>query len=424
MTWRPSLRTTRLHSAELVADLDKVTADNDAAVTEFTATIAGLENEAAELVAQLQQASAAELRARTDAAEAGVGLATAEARQRPCKMCSRRLEDQLAGAGASTVRNLVDGESQTQLHTGPAMEMLGASQFLGAGRAASPAGPTPANHLHPGACYSRCVTESIFLLSRYLSGDAMTENWLERKDRDLDLWVPDLTFSPHGADKDLHLAYPHLEEGQWDKQRTRSRTTGPITTHFGDLTDPIIDFIRASDAVVGCVAWLTATPILEALSEVETAIVVQKEDFLRPDQGQTGSWRQTLRKRYGALTNGYARYRFPAPFGMMNYAGDPSVDPVSCVGNHNADKRAAMPRMHHKFLVRVAEADDGIVPSAVWTGSFNFSGNAGNSFENAVEIHDVDVAHQYLNEFARVAALSEPLNWSCDWVTPQYRLGS
>jgi phosphatidylserine/phosphatidylglycerophosphate/cardiolipin synthase-like enzyme len=173
-----------------------------------------------------------------------------------------------------------------------------------------------------------------------------------------------------------------------------------------------------------CVAWLTATPILEALSEVETAIVVQKEDFLRRDQGQTDSWRQTLRKSYGAITNGFARYQFPYPFGMMNYAGDPTVDPVSCVGNHNTDKRAAMPRMHHKFLVRGAQTDDGFVPSAVWTGSFNFSKNGGNSFENAVEIHDVDVAQQYLNEFARVAALSEPLNWSRDWVTPQYRLGS
>lgn len=252
----------------------------------------------------------------------------------------------------------------------------------------------------------------------------MTENWLERKDRDIDRWEPDLTFSPQGADKDLHLAYPHLEEGQWDNQRTRSMTMGTITTHFGDLADPVVDFIRGSDAVVGCVAWLTATPILEALSEVETAIVVQKEDFLRPDQGQTDSWRQTLRKSYGAITNGFARYQFPYPFGMMNYAGDSTVDPVSCVGNHNTDRRAAMPRMHHKFLVRVAQVDHGIVPSAVWTGSFNFSKNGGNSFENAVEIRDVDVAQQYLNEFSRVAALSEPLNWSRDWVTPQYRLGS
>jgi phosphatidylserine/phosphatidylglycerophosphate/cardiolipin synthase-like enzyme len=80
--------------------------------------------------------------------------------------------------------------------------------------------------------------------------------------------------------------------------------------------------------------------------------------------------------------------------------------------------------MHHKFLVRGTHSAEGLVPSAVWTGSFNFSNNAGNSFENAVEIHEVNVAQQYLNEFARVAALSEPLNWSHDWVSPQYRLGS
>ncbi|WP_456504047.1 hypothetical protein [Arthrobacter sp. UYCu723] len=44
------------------------------------ARIAALENQGAELVAQLQQASTAELHARTDAAEAGVRLAAAEAR--------------------------------------------------------------------------------------------------------------------------------------------------------------------------------------------------------------------------------------------------------------------------------------------------------------------------------------------------------
>ncbi|NQD89119.1 hypothetical protein HP499_15130 [Paenarthrobacter sp. CM16] len=252
----------------------------------------------------------------------------------------------------------------------------------------------------------------------------MTEGWLERRDREMDRWLPDLRFSPQGADKDLHLAHPHLEEGQWDNDRTRSTKAGSVTTHFGDLTEPVVDFIRGSKAVVGCVAWLTASSILEALSDVDTAIVVQKEDFLRPDQGQKDAWRQTLRKSYGAITNGFARYRFPYPFGMMNYTGDPSVDPISCVGNHNADKRAAAPRMHHKFLVRVDESDNGMVGSAVWTGSFNFSKNGGNSFENAVEIHDVDVAEQYLKEFARVAALSEPLNWYREWVTPQYRLGS
>lgn len=95
----------------------------------------------------------------------------------------------------------------------------------------------------------------------------------------MDHWLPDLRFSPHGADKDLHLAY--------------------------------------------------------------TAVVVQKEYFLRPDQGQTDSWRQTLRKIYGAITNGFARYRFPYPF---------------------------TPRMHHKFLVRVGEPDNGLVPAAVLRG--------------------------------------------------------
>ncbi|MET3721142.1 hypothetical protein [Arthrobacter sp. UYEF21] len=66
--------------SELVADLDKVTAEKDAAVNELRARKASLENQAAELVAQLQQPRTAELQARADSAEAGVRLPEAEAR--------------------------------------------------------------------------------------------------------------------------------------------------------------------------------------------------------------------------------------------------------------------------------------------------------------------------------------------------------
>ncbi|HEY6900413.1 MAG TPA: hypothetical protein VI233_07215, partial [Puia sp.] len=36
--------------------------------------------------------------------------------------------------------------------------------------------------------------------------------------------------------------------------------------------------------IVGCVAWLTSLPILDALAQCKNVqILVQKEDFLRPD---------------------------------------------------------------------------------------------------------------------------------------------
>lgn len=227
------------------------------------------------------------------------------------------------------------------------------------------------------------------------------------------------------AKENLLEARAHVDSGSWDAVANHAATSDGITAHFGDLTDPAVKFILESTAIVGCVAWLTSPRILGALAKVQSAIVVQKEDFLRPDTGRNGS-SDRLRQRYGALHNDFMRYWFPNPLGMTSYAGDPSLKPVSCVGNHNAEKQAAMPRMHHKFMVRVnfCPKTGAIIAEKVWTGSFNFSANAARSFENAIEIDDPRIAEEYLKEFAKVAALSEPLNWKYPWVTPQYRIGT
>lgn len=263
----------------------------------------------------------------------------------------------------------------------------------------------------------------------------MTKTWLEQSDehmRDaIDYGGRAGGYSPPGVSDDLNLAHPFIDWGTWDKSRTRTAQHGKITTHFGDLTDEIVAFIEGSECVAVCVAWLTAQPILEALAKVQSVVVVQKEDFLRPDSGRSSNWKRKLRESYGSLHNDFARQFFPEPLGRMDQFRESDIDPISCVGNHNEDRSAAMPRMHHKFLVRFKEnfelIDQDVSPyvaESVWTGSFNFSANAGRSFENAVEIHDPSIADEYFKEFCRVASLSEPLNWQHRWATPRYRLGT
>jgi hypothetical protein len=233
----------------------------------------------------------------------------------------------------------------------------------------------------------------------------------------------------------LHKLMPHVEEhidGAEAAFERGSVESGAVTAHFGDLTGPLVEFIRGSGAIVGCVAWLTSAPILDALADVgDTAIVVQKEDFLRPDLGDTGTWKAGLRARYDRLTCGIDRFSMPLPLSTMSICTDPAVGAIRCAGHHNTTSHQTNPRMHHKFLVRcVFDMGDGhygpdnFVPEAVWTGSFNFSANAGQSFENAVEIHDPQIAAAYLQEFARVAAISEPLDWESDWAAPAWRIGS
>ncbi|MGG6325682.1 hypothetical protein ACQ5UC_18795 [Vibrio cholerae] len=57
-----------------------------------------------------------------------------------------------------------------------------------------------------------------------------------------------------------------------------------INVYFRDLEKHLISHINKADLVVGAVAWLTSESILDALASVKNVqIVVQKEDFLRPD---------------------------------------------------------------------------------------------------------------------------------------------
>lgn len=215
---------------------------------------------------------------------------------------------------------------------------------------------------------------------------------------------------------------------------------GSTTVYFRDLEQHLIDHIRAADAVLGCVAWLTSKNILAALAQKDpVALVVQKEDFLRPDLGSGKGWASELRRRYDSLSCSWMRYYMPGLVGSLTVCGDPELQPVRCVGNYNRAKSPAFPRMHHKFVVfcrasREREYTDSdlndvyvgpsLDPYAVWTGSFNFTENAGRSLENALFLEGEAVVDAYVQEWARITALSEPLDWESDWSAPQWRIGS
>lgn len=237
--------------------------------------------------------------------------------------------------------------------------------------------------------------------------------------------------------RDLHTVQPVYDWGRdpvasaalWS-ERERSVAAGPadVTCHFGDLRERLVDFIERSEMVVGCVAWLTDPGVLSCIAARDALLVVQKEDFLRPDCDTDQARR--LRSFYEKIDCGFERWEFPAPLGHMSTNHDPGWgdSAVRCVGNHNTDKDPAWPRMHHKFLVRVQveDRDDRyeFVPTAVWTGSFNFTLTGSRSFENAVEIHGRGAGRAYFNEFLRVMSVSEPLDWESKWASPEWRIGS
>ena len=116
---------------------------------------------------------------------------------------------------------------------------------------------------------------------------------------------------------------------------------------FDNHKEALLQYIDKYNHIVGCVAWLTDYDILEALATKEfVSIIVQKEDFLRPD---TNSSLERVRQLYDSLPPS-ERFRADG-IRELSSLGDPTLEPIRCVGNHNKDKKPAFPRMHHKFLV-------------------------------------------------------------------------
>ena len=211
-----------------------------------------------------------------------------------------------------------------------------------------------------------------------------------------------------------------------------STSSNRVTVHFREHTKRCVEFIEKYDVIVGSVAWLTSIPILRALAKkgfCGVQIVLQKEDFLRPD----GTRMKDVRAAYSSIRGG-GRAEFGGVLGDMSVYGDVSIGPLRCVGNHNADKNPAFPRAHHKFLVgcytrrdtatTTWELGERFQPHAVWTGSFNLTANAERSFENVVVIEDEAIAQAYYNEWNQLAALSEPLDWDSEWCHPEWRIGT
>ena len=208
-----------------------------------------------------------------------------------------------------------------------------------------------------------------------------------------------------------------------------------IGVYFRDLENHLIRHIYQASYVFGAVAWLTSEKILDAMAKTRygAQIVVQKEDFLRPDLYQhwdNTEWKKHLRKKYDSIKNSMYRFSFEGLISHLSVACDPEMSSVRCVGNYNSDKKPAFPRMHNKFLLFAHITSEGnawggtVKPYAVWTGSFNFTKNATYSLENALYIVNEQIVDAYFKEYSQILALSEPLDWEHEWVEPEYRIGT
>ena len=125
---------------------------------------------------------------------------------------------------------------------------------------------------------------------------------------------------------------------------------------FRNLESHLIKYIEIADIVVGCVAWLTSDRILKSLrSKIAVSIIIQKEDFLRPDYGTGNAFRRRLRNLYSSLPSFYRSNSSTAEAIVLHTDTQSSeampIDPIRCVGFARTGSRKPFPLMHHKFLV-------------------------------------------------------------------------
>lgn len=205
-----------------------------------------------------------------------------------------------------------------------------------------------------------------------------------------------------------------------------------VQPYFEKLEEHLIGYIEKSSYVVGCVAWLTNQNIIEALENIKGAkIIINKEEYLNPkmEKGQQFFYR-CLRGRYNDIPDMFESIckccsknmlqcqNFCKIFGNINTEYI-STNIQSETDTHNkGNKKGAIltcgivnnhSKMHHKFLIFF---NDDIIPTGLWTGSYNLSKTSNFSLENALYITDIDVIREYIKEFLAIYPFSESYNWT------------
>jgi len=217
-------------------------------------------------------------------------------------------------------------------------------------------------------------------------------------------------------------------DGNWKgpEQNDYSIINGKLDVEvcFKEIEDFIISKIEKHSYIVGCVAWLTNKNILKALSKKSNvSIIVQEEDFLRPDSsfdGHKTNWKNKIRCLYDNLPK-RCIYLMDLSGESINVAGDQGeiIGGIRRLGKLNTEKSPAFPRMHNKFIVCYdggGLSDGGkILNGEVLTGSFNFSENSNNSLENVVCLKDPDIVDAFIKQYTEICLMSVELDWNGDW---------
>ena len=214
----------------------------------------------------------------------------------------------------------------------------------------------------------------------------------------------------------------------------------------GRFVDLLDEARRDGLVCTGVFYRLTEPEVLESLATLPTSIVVQKDGCWRAagDSMSQPGWKHLLRSDYDDIAGSgeqhplFQRQHCPSPLGDVGLLEGQTISGIRCFGLANdsgADEKSPVPILHHKFVIfseltDAGEPEPGDVtdpsgnvtwrPRILWTGSYNPTRLASRSLENAVIIRRKDVAVQFLLAWAKIMAISEPLDWTDPGLNPQW----
>ena len=180
-------------------------------------------------------------------------------------------------------------------------------------------------------------------------------------------------------------------------------TDAQVKPVFRNIEEALIEEINKHTLIVGCVAWLTSEPILEALQGKSVQFVLQQEDWLRPD---SPDWTMNKQRRLFNKLTGIENY-----IACVDSCRTSTIAPVYLCGKPKTKARH-QPRMHHKFVLfgneyasTITECNARIKHSTfdlLWTGSYNITKNATRSLENGMFIKSNEIIDAYREEWRQV----------------------
>lgn len=227
-----------------------------------------------------------------------------------------------------------------------------------------------------------------------------------------------------------------------------------VSSYFRNLKDEIVDYVEKADAVFGCMAWLSHREIIDSLVRKENVSIVVSEKSQAKSMQALKAHRNWLKLAHlESNNNAFFAFLNQMNVGVEEPSADAEIDSVRRLVPHSllppaksntmgGESGVDEALMHNKFLVFAkvgftkevlqqasnayyanvlgankcepkdylrAYATPTISPYAVWTGSFNFTSNAENHFENGLYICSDKIAEHYLNEFLQIYMLSRPL---------------